>query len=110
MSIFKKNWKEDKVEDEWKQIIPPPNDIPSRWKDREYLIYGDGIKTGEITKWHNPDGKLTHYTWRRYNKEGKNLPYPRKWIWYLETKRLVRDKVFSRCTYDPWRRETITRR
>ena len=28
MSIFKKNWKEDKAEDEWKQIIPPPNDIP----------------------------------------------------------------------------------
>ena len=76
MSIFKKNWKEDKVEDEWKQIIPPPNDIPSSWKDREYLIYGDGIKTGEITKWHNPDGKLTHYTWRRYNKDGKKLITP----------------------------------
>ncbi len=76
MSIFKKNWKEDKVDDEWKQIVPIPNDIPPSWKEREHLIYGDGIKTGDITKWHNPDGELTHFTWRRYNKDGKKLITP----------------------------------
>ena len=43
----------------------------TKLKDREYLIGGDGIKTGDITKWHNPNGELTHYTWRRYNKDGK---------------------------------------
>ena len=76
MSIFKMNWKEDKADDGFKQVIPQANDCPPSWKDREYLIYGDGIKTGNITKWHNPEGQLTHYTHRRYNKDGKKLITP----------------------------------
>ena len=76
MSIFKKNWKEDKVDDGFRQVIPQTNDCPPKWKDREFLIYGDGIKTGDITKWHNPEGQLTHYTHRRYNKKGKKLITP----------------------------------
>ena len=80
MSIFKRNWKEDK-DDGFTQILPPSNDCPPKWKEREYLIFSHGKKTGEITEWHNPDGELTHYTWRRLNKDDEKIITPHTY-WY----------------------------
>ncbi len=76
MSIFKKNWKEEKTDDGYKQSLPTPNDLPSSWMANEYRIYTGGTATGDITKWHNPEGQLTHYTYRRQDKSGKKMITP----------------------------------